>query len=208
MPFNVNEFRAQMQLDGARPNLFQFSMPFPTEATGGGANNLAGGNDATNVSSKFTFMARAGQMPGSTVNPIPVMYFGRELKFSGNRTFPEWTVTIMNDEDFVVRNTFEKWMSALNSHVTNVRSGSFPNQLSYSRDITVTQFSKFGTGVTGVPVAERLTGIKKYKLVGAFPIDVSPIELDWGANDQIEEFTVTFSYQWWESDTTETAYTA
>jgi hypothetical protein len=183
-------------------------MPFPTEATGGGANNLAGGNDATNVSSKFTFMARAGQMPGSTVNPIPVMYFGRELKFSGNRTFPEWTVTIMNDEDFVVRNTFEKWMSALNSHVTNVRSGSFPNQLSYSRDITVTQFSKFGTGVTGVPVAERLTGIKKYKLVGAFPIDVSPIELDWGANDQIEEFTVTFSYQWWESDTTETAYTA
>jgi hypothetical protein len=31
-----------------------------------------------------------------------------------------------------------------------------------------------------------------------FPIDISPIELDWGANDSIEEYAVTFAYQWWE----------
>jgi len=32
-----------------------------------------------------------------------------------------------------------------------------------------------------------------------FPTDVSPIDVDWGSNDTIEEFTVTLSYQWWES---------
>ena len=148
-------------------------------------------------------MARAGQMPGSSVNPIPVMYFGRELKFSGNRTFPEWTVTIINDEDFSLRNSFEKWMTGLNSHVTNVRSPAFPTPESYTQDIDIYQYSKFGGGGAG----EDRDSIKRYKLTGAFPIDVSPIELDWGANDQIEEFTVTFAYQWWESNTTEPGFT-
>lgn len=196
MAFNVQRFRTTMVGDGARPNLFEFRMFFPTEATSGGLLNTAGGNDNSGVNTKFTFMARAGQMPGSSVNPIPVMYFGRELKFAGNRTFPEWTVTIINDEDFSLRNTFEKWLTGLNSHVTNVRSPSFPTSTSYGQDILIRQYSKFGGD----------EGIKDYKLVGAFPIDVSPIELDWGANDQIEEFTVTFAYQWWESNTTEPGY--
>jgi hypothetical protein len=194
MAFNVQRFRSSLVGDGARPNLFEFRMGFPTEATGGGVGNTAGGNDNSSVTSKFSFMARAGQMPGSSVNPIPVMYFGRELKFAGNRTFPEWTVTIINDEDFSLRNSFEKWMTGLNSHVSNVRSPNFPTPGSYTEDISVLQYSKFDDV------------IKSYKLVGAFPIDVSPIELDWGANDQIEEFTVTFAYQWWESNTTEPSY--
>jgi len=41
--------------------------------------------------------------------------------------------------------------------------------------------------------------LKKYKFIGLFPTDVSQIDIDWGANDQIEEFTVSLAYQWWES---------
>jgi hypothetical protein len=44
--------------------------------------------------------------------------------------------------------------------------------------------------------------IKSYKFVGSFPIDLTPIDVDWGSNDAIEEFGVTLAYQWWESDTT------
>jgi hypothetical protein len=33
-----------------------------------------------------------------------------------------------------------------------------------------------------------------------FPIDVSPIEVNWSANDQIEEFSVTFSFQYWTAE--------
>jgi hypothetical protein len=47
---------------------------------------------------------------------VPVQYFGRELKFAGNRTFSDWTITVINDEDFTVRNAFERWMNGLNSY--------------------------------------------------------------------------------------------
>lgn len=175
MAFRVQEFRAQMNNDGARPNLFKCDLTFPTLTQGQAAQN------------KFTFMARAAQLPGSTVNQIPQFYFGRELKFAGNRSFPEWTVTIINDEDFKIRDAFERWMSGMNSHVGNLRNPAFiKGDGGYQQDGFVTQFSKDGSP------------IKKYKFVGLFPIDVSPIELDWGANDTIEEYAVTFAYQWWE----------
>lgn len=175
MSFRVQDFRAQMNYDGARPNLFQCELTFPTVVSGSGAQQ------------KFTFMARAAQLPGSTVNQIPQFYFGRELKFSGNRSFPEWTVTIINDEDFIIRDAFEKWMSGLDSHVANLRTPEFiKGDNGYQQDGFVTQYGKTGDI------------IKRYKFVGLFPIDISPIELDWGANDTIEEYAVTFAYQWWE----------
>lgn len=181
--FNVQEFRAEMTGDGARPNLFNCSLPF--------LGNLLG---RANI--KYNFMCRAAQLPGSTVNSVPVNYFGRELKFAGNRVFTEWTVTIINDEDFVVRNAFELWMSKLNSHVANLRDSNYISPATYQQDGIVRQFSKAGDI------------LKRYKFVGMFPIDITPIELDWSANDTIEEYAVTFAYQWWESDTTDKSETS
>lgn len=180
MSFRVQDFRAQMNYDGARPNLFQCELTFPI--TAGGAQQ------------QFTFMAKSAELPGDTVNQIPVYYFGRELKFSGNRTFPEWSVTVLNDEDFEIRRAFEAWMSGLNSHVGNLRTPQFiKGDGGYQQDGFVTQFGKRGDV------------IKRYKFVGLFPVDIGPIALDWGSNDQIEEWNVTFAYQWWESDTTDTS---
>jgi len=175
MAFNVSDFRSQMVGDGARPNLFQCRIE---------------GLPVT-VGTKFSFMCRAAQLPGSTVNQIPVNYFGRELKFAGNRTFTEWTVTIINDEDFIVRNSMEKWMSDLNSHVGNIRNPNRVSPASYQSIAYITQYGKANADRSEV-------GKKSYKFVGIFPIDLSPIEMDWGANDTIEEFAVTFAYQWWE----------
>lgn len=178
MAFNIQQFRSEMRGDGARPNLFECTLTFP-----------AGVGD---VAAPYTFMARSAQLPGSTVNSIPVNYFGRELKFAGNRTFPEWTVVIINDESFNVRNAFERWLNFVNSHAGNLRAPAFlAGDGGYQSDGKITQFGKKGNR------------LKKYKFIGMFPIDVSPIEMDWGANDAIEEFSVTFAYQWWESDTTD-----
>jgi hypothetical protein len=175
MAFNVNEFRSQMVGDGARPNLFEVSMPFPTFALPG------------NAQQKLTFMCKTAQLPGSTVNTVPVQYFGRELKFAGNRTFTDWTISVINDEDFTVRNAFERWMNGMNSHALNVRNPAAATPNGYTVDAGVTQFGKGGNT------------LKKYKFIGVFPTDLSPIDVDWGSNDTIEEFTVTLSYQWWES---------
>lgn len=178
MAFNVNQFRSQMIGDGARPNLFEISMPFPGFSAPG------------NAQSKLTFMCKTAQLPGATIGVVPVQYFGRELKFAGNRTFADWTITVLNDEDFSVRNAFERWMNGINSHNLNVRNPAALAPLGYTVDGDVKQFGKQGDI------------LKKYKFIGLFPTDVSPIDVDWGNNDNIEEFSVTLSYQWWTSEET------
>ena len=175
MAFNVNEFRSQMTGDGARPNLFEISMPFPGFSAPG------------NAQQKLTFMCKTAQLPGATLGVVPVQYFGRELKFAGNRTFADWSITVINDEDFAIRNAFERWMNGLNTHTTNVRNPAASTPLGYTTDGEVLQYGKNGDT------------IKKYKFVGVFPTDLTPIDLDWGSNDTIEEFSVTLSYQWWEA---------
>lgn len=177
MAFSVTEFRGAMTGDGARPNLFEIQIGFPTVVA-------TGKND-------FQFFAKSGQLPGSTIGTVNLSYFGRELKFPGNRTFPDWTITVINDEDFKIRNNLEKWMNQINSHINNTRAGTnfLKNENGYGVDAKVYQYGKIGG-----------PAIQTYNFIGLFPIDISPIELDWGTNDSIEEFTVTFAYQWWENE--------
>ena len=175
MAFSVNEFRSQMTGDGARPNLFEVSMPFPSFSSPG------------NAQTKLAFMCKSAQLPGSTVGIVPVNYFGRELKFVGNRTFTDWTISVINDEDFVVRNAFERWMNGINSHNLNVRNPIALAPAGYSVDGDVRQFGKNGNT------------LKRYRFIGIFPTDITPIDVDWGSNDTIEEFSVSLSYQWWDA---------
>lgn len=187
MAFNVAEFRSNMVGDGARANLFSVDMFLPNYA-------LA----AQSATDKIRFMAKSAQLPGSTIGTVPMFYFGREMKFAGNRSFADWTITIVNDEDFLIRNAMESWMNAINNHRSNtrsnlaLRSGSGPATTvgGYTTDANVVQYGK--TGNT----------LKNYNFVGIFPIDISAIDLDWGSNDAIEEFTVTFAYQYWETNST------
>ena len=179
MTFNVSEFRANLVGDGARPNLFEVTLTFPTVAD----NNVLAGQ-------KVSFMAKTAQLPGSTVGTVPLYYFGRELKFAGNRTFADWTLQIINDEDFTIRNSLESWLNAINSHAGNVRNSAAGGPSGYTTDAVVTQYGKTGDA------------LKAYTFVGMFPLDLGAIDLDWGSNDSIEEYSVTFAYQWWEAVTT------
>lgn len=176
MAFNVNAFRSNMVADGARPNLFEVNLLVPP--------NVGGTSDIASIG---RFMIKASQLPGSTVGSIPVYYFGREVKFAGNRSFANWSIQVINDENFAIRNYLERWMNNLNSHVGNLRSQTALAPVSYTSDAVITQYGKTGNI------------LKQYKFAGLFPIDVAPIDLDWGNQDTIEEFGVTFAYQWWES---------
>ena len=117
---------------------------------------------------------------------IEVPYFGRKIKVAGDRTFAEWTVTIINDEDFLIRNAMEQWSNSINSHAGNIREFGSASPLLYKSNAQITQFSK-----TGVPIRE-------YTFNGMFPTEVSAIEMAWETTDAIEEFTVTFQYDFWE----------
>jgi hypothetical protein len=182
MAFNVNDFRSKMKLDGARPNLFEVYLNFPTTFQN---------TDALDAQTQIRFKAKAAQLPGSQVGIVPVYYFGRELKFSGNRTFTDWTLQIINDEDFKVRDALERWMNALNTHEGNTRDAGALTPQSYTKEALVVQYGKSGDI------------IKQYDFVGLFPVDIAPIDLDWGSNDSIEEYSVTFAYQYWTARTTD-----
>ena len=175
MPFNVNNFRASLIDDGARASLFDVMFTLPP---------ILG---AAPVSPDISFKARSTSLPGDSINSISVPYFGREIKVAGTRTFPDWSFTVINDEKFTIRNNLEIWMSLLNSHVGNLRSDLARGPVAYQSQGTVTQFAKTGEV------------IKQYRIIGAFPVDVAAIDLDWASGDQIEEYAVTFAYQWWEA---------
>ena len=170
--FSVNTFKQNLSGGGARPTLFRSFITNPIDASG---------------DFKFEFMCKAAQIPPSTLGVIEVPFQGRKIKVAGDRTFPEWTVTITNDEDFLIRNALEKWSNAINGHDSNIRQfGATSNPESMKGDGAVEQLGKNGEI------------IRQYVFRGLWPSDIAPIDLSFEQNDQIEEFVVTFNYDFWE----------
>lgn len=166
MVFSINNFKSELVGGGARPSLFQVQISNPVT----GAADL-----------KIPFMVKTAALPASNVGTYQVPYFGRLVKYAGDRTFEPWTVTVINDEDFIVRNAMEAWTNSINSHVSNTRS--LPQN--YKSDAIITQYGKDGTI------------LRVYNFQGLFPINISEIGMAWEAMDQVEEFSVTFEYDLW-----------
>lgn len=171
MAFNVNEIRAKLALGGARPNLFQTRLTLPAGIAG----------DISDVQ----FLVQASSIPASTLSTIEIPYFGRRVKLAGDREFENWSVTVMNDENFKIRHAMETWHNRINSLVENVNSlGNAPSN--YKSDIAfVDQFSKTGQIV------------RSYRFYGVFPIALSEIELNWEPSASIETFGITFAYDYY-----------
>ena len=131
----------------------------------------------------FLDLEQAASLPESTIGMIDVPYFGRTTKFAGNRTYGEWTTTVFNDEDFVVHDAIRSWIELMNGPASNFRLAGSTRQ--YQVDAEVSQF-----GMNG----DRL---KTYRFHNIWPMTLSPIDLDWGSNDQIEELVCTWQYDYW-----------
>ena len=172
---NINDFKAKLAGGGARPNQFKVTMPFPGYAQVGGEIE------------ELAFLCKITQLPAMSVAPITVPFRGRQIKIAGDRTFADWTITVINDTNFKLRNAFERWSNGIN----NMTDGEgLTNPADYQVDAFVDQLDRNGAT------------IKSYTLRGAFPTEIAAIELDYGNNDTIEEFQVTFGYQYFESNTT------
>ena len=172
---NINDFKAKLRGGGARANQFRVTMPFPGYAAVGG--------ETENMS----FLCTSTSLPGMTVTEVAIPFRGRELYVAGDRSFATWTTTILNDTNFLIRNAYERWLNGINNMSDNE---GLVNPVDYQVDAFVDQLDRNGAT------------IKSYTLRGAYPIDIAQIELDYGNNDTIEEFQVTFNYQYFESNTT------
>ena len=177
---NIQEFRSRMTGGGARSNLFEVEISFPD---GLGINESL-------VSDKVPFLVKAAEIPASNLGNIPVPYRGRVLPIAGDRTFDPWTVTIINDTDFLIRDAMEKWSNSIND-IQTAQGRINPEE--YQTSARVFQKSREGVG-PGDPEQD----LRIYKFEGIYPNVVSSIPLDFGATDQIEEFQVTFNYLFYE----------
>ena len=189
----LTNFKSRLAAGGARPNLFEV--------------NITTGDDNTywneSAQEDFQFLCKATSMPTQTIGSVDVPFRGRILKVAGDRTFEPWSVTVINDESFNIRKSFEKWMQDINNLATGVGEVA-PG--AYMGRGQIRQLSRSATvaGATG-GTAQFDSGdqkvIHEYQVEDIWPSELGSIDLSYESSDAIEEFTVTFQVQYINSST-------
>ena len=178
MAFSVTEFKSNLKQGGARPSLFKVDFLYPS--------------GITTPPTRSEFLVKATTIPASTIGSYDVFYHGKAIHVAGDRSFDTWDTTIINDEDFGIRNSLESWMGAISNHTLNTRDKNLfqsndkseGDSAKYKSSLMVTQFSKAGDD------------LRTYIFKGAWPSALSTINLDC-SSQEIEEFTCTWQYDSW-----------
>ena len=184
----LTNFKSRLAGGGARNNLFEVTLPsFP-----GAASDFWGeGENESNT--KMSFLCKAAVLPASNVPEIPVAFRGRILKVAGDRTFDPWTVTIINDEDFGLRTSFEAWMNKLSK--LNDATG-VTNPTSYMTNAYVKQLGRGKEKFSETNQGGESSVLRTYKFYDIWPSNVSEIQLSYDSTNTVEEFTVEFQVQY------------
>ena len=181
---NITNFRDRLVGGGARPNLFEVNIELPDGVIG-----------QADYRDDVRFMVKAAEIPAANIGNIPVPFRGRVLPVAGDRTFDPWTVTIINDSKFNIRDAMEQWSNKINDLQFDVGDISPSN---YQTKAEVFQLSRGGkTSSASSTGGESINVLRTYNFEGIYPSVVSSIPLDYGATDSIEEFQVTFNYLFW-----------
>ena len=184
----IQKFKSTLIGGGARPNLFEVRIP--GSIPGGGI-----------LDDDFSILCKASQLPASNIGMIDVPFRGRNFKVAGDRTFDEWSVTVINDESFKIRRTFEDWMNFIGQY-GDASGATNPN--SYMVDAYVKQLTRTPANIrtTGEGAGEGgglVLSVPEtiYKFHDIFPTSLSAIDLSYDSSNVIEEFTVSFQVQYW-----------
>ena len=186
---NISNFRDRLIGGGARPNMFEVNIDLPDQI----------GKDK-NRDENMRFLIKAAEIPAANIGNIPVPFRGRVLPVAGDRTFNPWTVTVINDAQFNIRDAMEQWSNLINDLQFDVGD---INPADYQTKAEVFQLSRQSQGSGGQSAGkggEIIQTLRTYNFEGIYPQEVSSIALDYGATDQIEEFQVTFNYLFWTTD--------
>ena len=169
----ITDFKSKLSGGGARPNLFEVVLSFPASSP-----------TDTNTLDKIRFLVKSAALPASTIGPVNVPFRGRILKVAGDRTFESWTVTAINDTDFAIRSSLEKWANSIN-RVSDATGATDPAL--YQADAFVYQLDRDGST------------LRAYHMYDIFPTNISTIALSYDSTDVLEDFTCEFQVQWWEA---------
>ena len=175
----ISNFKAALLGGGARPNLFEVEM---TTLPGG----ISWDADS------FRYMCKAATLPASNIANIDVPFRGRIFKIAGDRTIDPWTVTVINDEGFKLRNAFEEWTDLI-AKLDNNLGATDPS--AYMVNAKVYQLGRGSSPSSKTNGGEANAVLKEYEFIDIFPTAVGAIDLSYDSTDAIEEFTVDFQVQ-------------
>ena len=177
----ISDFKSQLRGGGARPNLFNVQLTAPPPNV-----------DSLWDADKFQFICKAASLTAQNVASIDIPFRGRIFKVAGDRTIDVWTVTIINDEDFIFRRAFEEWSEQI-VRLSNNMGTTRPSEYMVSASV-----QQLGRGATpssvnnGTP-DDNATILNTYEFVDIWPTTVAPIDLSYDSGDTIEEYTVDFA---------------
>jgi len=163
----IDTFKAKLTGGGARPNLFTVNF---------GAQLGLSDNDA--------ILVKAASLPASVINPVPVPFRGRTLQLAGDRSFEPWTITVINDNDFRIRDAFEQWSNRIQEHISG--QGQLA-PLDYMDDMKVIQLDR------------NENAVKAYTFTGVWCSNISAIDLSYDSENTLEEFTVELQVTYWKN---------
>ena len=176
---SINTFKNKFT--SVRPNRFKVLFPIS-----GNSNFFKNTYIPTEQVPDIYIYCRSASLPSSKIDELNVAYLGRMYYDSGDRSFDPLVLRFYNSQDFAIRNFIEEWLSNINL-----------NQEIYQ--ISSSDYNIFMDNLQVVQLDRREYPIKIYSFYGVFPIDCAEIPLDYGDVNSIEEFEVTFRYQWWEN---------
>ena len=157
---------------GVRPNLFRVSFA----------------SDAWTQPEGLSFLVKAAALPASTLGVVDVAHMsGRRYKLGGDRTFADWTTTVLTDPGYNVRKALEDYQAAfvnVDYETGTVNQGAGNRGEVDLTTVTVEQFNADGSVQT------------TYKLQNAWISEIGATNLSYDNTDTIEEFTVTWVYDY------------
>jgi|TARA_R110000744_G_scaffold379356_1_gene497178 hypothetical protein len=175
MAFSVSQFKSNIASNGggARASLYKVSIK----------NSI---NGDLSFSDNEAILIKATNIPGATIGEEALMYAGRPIKYTGKRTFENWTTTVTNDENFSIRNKMMEWMRKIGGQLDGTRTkahGAYATEAGryFEGEAIVTQVGKDGEDK------------QKFKLNNIWPTSIAAMPVDWSA-DGIQEFSIEWCF--------------
>lgn len=134
-------------------------------------------------------IVKAADIPEASIGVINVPWMGRTIKFSGERTYSEWSIQIYESNQSVndLRKVFEDWMDLMDQRTTH--------KISY--DVAADWEVWYNDVVSGQKTTST-SFTRGVRLVKCFPINVGALNMDYDVADSFAIFPVTLAFDYWE----------
>ena len=167
--FNVDQFKARIGGHLASPARFEVFLSRP------------GAKDSEEVR-YMAFLCNQAQLPARQFATVDYTTHGPIMKMPYQNMYDDVVMSFYCKETMTVKQIFQDWQ---NSICDNDGNNNFNYLQDYATNIVIHQFDSRGRNTYSC------------MLMDAYPLMVSPLQLDWGSKDSFHNLQVTFAYRYW-----------